>query len=252
MAVLMQRIAAMALATALTEREPARRHRLSGGQSVAAGFALGTVGRMAVKRGTMLGRRAMPDIPPRRRAVDPARAQPVGEREERPSAQADPKLESPPTAAIEDGAKIAGAGLASDGRGLSTDDAMTRSEEELRVRTVRRQRGRIRVRRYVVTEEVHRTIPLRREEIRIEEDTGPDENADAGESDDAAVSVEYDSEPYEIVLHEEVPVIEKRVVPRERVRIVKDTHREEAEVVDEVRAERIDVERIDVPRDHDG
>jgi stress response protein YsnF len=242
----------MALATALTERQPARRHRLSGVQSVAAGFALGTFGRMAVKGGTMLGRRAMPDVPPRRRAADPDRAQSVDEREERSRAQADDKLESPPTAAINDRAKTAGAELASGAPGLSTDDAMTRSEEELRVRTVRRERGRIRVRKYVVTEEVQRTIPLRREEIRIEEETGPHENADAGESDAAAVSVEFDSEPYEIVLHEEVPVIEKRVVPRERVRIMTDTHREEAEVVDEVRAERIDVERIDVKRDPEG
>jgi stress response protein YsnF len=223
----LHRMAAMALATALTQPEPARRDRLSGVQSVVAGFALGTMGRMAIKRGaTMLGRRASS-----RRAADPAR-------DERPEVQADPGLDSQPAAAIQDGA-----------RATSTDDAMTRSEEELRVRTVRRERGRIRVRKYVVTEEVQRTIALRREEIRIEEAPAVGDGADAEESDDAGV--DYDSEPYEIVLHEEVPVIEKRVVPRERVRIIKDARREETEVVDELRAERIDVERIDVPRDHD-
>jgi stress response protein YsnF len=49
-----------------------------------------------------------------------------------------------------------------------TDDAMTRSEEELVVGTRRRTRGRARLRKYVVTEHVQRTIPVRREEVRVE------------------------------------------------------------------------------------
>jgi uncharacterized protein (TIGR02271 family) len=115
-------------------------------------------------------------------------------------------------------------------------DAMTRSEEELEVRTVRRERDRVRLRKYVVTEEVQRTIPVRREEIRIEEGPSPERETDAG-SGQAEVSSDD-----EIVLYEEVPVIETRVVPRERVRVVKDTHTDEAEVVEEVRKERIDLE----------
>ena len=38
--------------------------------------------------------------------------------------------------------------------GATTDDAMTRSEEELRVGTAQRERGRIRLRKYVTTEQV--------------------------------------------------------------------------------------------------
>jgi stress response protein YsnF len=49
-----------------------------------------------------------------------------------------------------------------------TDDAMTRSEEELVVGTRRRTRGRARLRKYVVTEHVQKTIPVRREEVRVE------------------------------------------------------------------------------------
>jgi uncharacterized protein (TIGR02271 family) len=121
-------------------------------------------------------------------------------------------------------------------RKAPVNDAMTRSEEELEVRTVRRERDRVRLRKYVVTEEVQRTIPVRREEIRIEEGPSPEREAGAG-SRHAEVSSDD-----EIVLYEEVPVIEKRVVPRERVRVVKDTHTDEAEVVEEVRKERIDLE----------
>jgi uncharacterized protein (TIGR02271 family) len=121
-------------------------------------------------------------------------------------------------------------------RRAPVNDAMTRSEEELQVRTVRRERDRVRLRKYVVTEEVQRTIPVRREEIRIEEGASPKREAGAGSG-----HVEVSSDD-EIVLYEEIPVIEKRVVPRERVRIVKDTHTDEAEVVEEVRKERIDLE----------
>ncbi len=51
----------------------------------------------------------------------------------------------------------------------SSDGAMTRSEEQLRVGTQQVATTRVRVVKYVVTEEVQVTVPLRREEIRIEE-----------------------------------------------------------------------------------
>ena len=49
-------------------------------------------------------------------------------------------------------------------------DAMTRSEEEVVVGTRRRVRGKARLRKYVVTEHVQRTIPVQREEVRVEFD----------------------------------------------------------------------------------
>jgi uncharacterized protein (TIGR02271 family) len=122
-------------------------------------------------------------------------------------------------------------------RAPATDAAMTRSEGELEVRTVRRQRGRVCLRKCVVTEQVQRTISLRREEIRIEE---------AATSAQAGGPRAEDAEPSgveEIVLYKEVPMIEKRVVPAERVRVVKDTGTDEARIAEEVRKERISVER---------
>jgi stress response protein YsnF len=48
------------------------------------------------------------------------------------------------------------------------DDAMTRSEEELVVGTRRKVRGKARLKKYVVTEHVQRTVPVQREEVRVE------------------------------------------------------------------------------------
>jgi hypothetical protein len=47
-------------------------------------------------------------------------------------------------------------------------DAMTRSEEEVVVGTRTRVRGRARLKKYVVTEHVQKTVPVRREEVRVE------------------------------------------------------------------------------------
>jgi stress response protein YsnF len=59
---------------------------------------------------------------------------------------------------------------ARDGGPAKGDEAggMVRSEEELSVGTRRRVRGKARLRKYVVTEHVQRTIPVRREEVRVE------------------------------------------------------------------------------------
>ena len=62
-----------------------------------------------------------------------------------------------------------------------TDDAMTRSEEELRVGTRAARAGRARLRKYVVTEEVQQTVPVQREEVRVEREPITDANVDAGD-----------------------------------------------------------------------
>jgi uncharacterized protein (TIGR02271 family) len=53
---------------------------------------------------------------------------------------------------------------------------MTRSVEELRVGTARQERGRVRLRKYVVTEQVQQTVPVSREEVRVEREPITDAN----------------------------------------------------------------------------
>jgi uncharacterized protein (TIGR02271 family) len=124
-----------------------------------------------------------------------------------------------------------------DAGGPSTDDAMTRSEEELHVGKTEREAGRVRLKKYVVEDEVTQTVPVRREEVRVERE--PITDANVG---DATSGPEISEEEHEIVLHEEEPVSEKRTVPKERVRLDKDVRTEEHEVSDTLRKERIDVD----------
>jgi uncharacterized protein (TIGR02271 family) len=124
-----------------------------------------------------------------------------------------------------------------DTSGPTTDDAMTRSEEELRVGTTQRETGRARLRKYVVTENVTRTVPVQREEVRIERE--PVTDANIGDAMDGPAISE---EEHEVVLHEEQPVVEKNAVAKERVRLDKETVTEDAEVSEEVRRERIEAD----------
>jgi uncharacterized protein (TIGR02271 family) len=124
-----------------------------------------------------------------------------------------------------------------DTSGPTTDEAMTRSEEELRVGTADRESGRARLRKYVVTEHVQQTVPVRREEVRVEREPITDGNVDQ-----ALDGPEISEEEHEVVLHEEEPVVEKRTVPKERVRMEKDAVTDEAEISEEVRKERIEAE----------
>jgi uncharacterized protein (TIGR02271 family) len=126
--------------------------------------------------------------------------------------------------------------------GPNTDDAMTRSEEELLIGKAQQETGRARLRKYVVTEQVQTTVPVQREEVRIEREPITEANRDQ-----ALDGPEISEEEHELVLHEEVPVVEKRTVPKERVSLQKETLTEEREVSEEVRKERIETDG-DTPR----
>jgi uncharacterized protein (TIGR02271 family) len=124
-----------------------------------------------------------------------------------------------------------------DTSGPTTDDAMTRSEEELKVGTASRESGRARLRKHVVTEQVQQTVPVQHEEVRLERE--PITDANVG---DATAGPEISEEEHEITLHEEEVVVEKRAVPKERVRLDKDTVTDEQHVSEEVRKEQIEAD----------
>lgn len=114
---------------------------------------------------------------------------------------------------------------------------MTRAEEELRVGTERQEAGRARLRKYVVTEQEQRTVPVRREEVRVER-----EPIDEGNLDDALRGPEISEDEHEVVLHEERPVAETEVVPKERVRMTAEERTEQETVAAELRKERIETD----------
>ena len=124
-----------------------------------------------------------------------------------------------------------------DTSGPTTDEAMTRSEEELRVGTQTRERGRARLRKYVVTEDQQVTVPVQREQVRVEREPITDANLDAATSGPA-----ISEEEHEVTLREEQVVVDKRAVPKERVRLDTETVTEERQVAEEIRKEQIEVE----------
>jgi uncharacterized protein (TIGR02271 family) len=127
-----------------------------------------------------------------------------------------------------------------DTSGPTTDDAMTRSEERLHVGTEREAAGRARLRKYVTTENVTKTVPVQREEVRLEREPITDANRGA-----ALNGPDISEEEHEVILHEERPVVEKEAVPVERVRLDKDVVQDDVTVNEEVRKEHIDADGID-------
>jgi len=124
-----------------------------------------------------------------------------------------------------------------DTSGPTTDDAMTRSEEKLRVGTEQVEAGRARLRKYVVTEQQTVQVPVTREEVRVESEAITDANRG-----DALSGADISEEEHEVVLHEERPVVQTEAVPVERVRLGTETVTEDQTVTGQVRKEEIEVD----------
>ncbi|MFC8304008.1 DUF2382 domain-containing protein [Specibacter sp. NPDC057265] len=124
-----------------------------------------------------------------------------------------------------------------DTSGPTTDDAMTRSEEQLHVGTQRQEAGRARLRKFVVTENVTTTVPVQHEEVRLERE--PITEANAG---DALSGPALSEEEHEVILHEERPVVDKETVPVERVRLDTETVVDDQTVSEDVRKEQIELD----------
>jgi uncharacterized protein (TIGR02271 family) len=121
------------------------------------------------------------------------------------------------------------------------DGSMVRSEERLQVSTERVASGRVRLVKYVVTEEVQVTVPIRREEVRLEE---LPVDAPAGHHAEESLlptgtETAGGTLPDELVLHAERPVVSVEVVPVERVRVRTETVTGQEQVSDRVQRERI-------------
>ncbi|OOP64864.1 hypothetical protein BMF89_01635 [Arthrobacter sp. SRS-W-1-2016] len=96
--------------------------------------------------------------------------------------------------------------------------------------------GRGRLRKYVTTENVTRTVPVQREEIRIDREPITDENREE------ELNRPGSDDEREIILHEEQIIVTKESVPVERVRIGTETVTEEVTVNEEVRKEHLGTE----------
>jgi uncharacterized protein (TIGR02271 family) len=115
------------------------------------------------------------------------------------------------------------------------DNAMTRSEERLVTDTRTEEAGKARLRKYVVTEQQQVNVPVSHEEVHLERE--PITDANAGDAYDGPQISEAE---HEVTLHAERPVVDTEAVPVERVRLGKETVRDEQSVSGEVRKEQIE------------
>lgn len=119
----------------------------------------------------------------------------------------------------------------------ATDEAMTRSKEELRVSTQSGEVGKARLRKYVTTEQQTVTVPVRHEEVTLTRE--PITEADR---DQAGGEPSISEEEHEVVLHAEKPVVTTEAVAVERVALGKETVTEDQQVSGEVREEHIEMD----------
>jgi len=124
-----------------------------------------------------------------------------------------------------------------DTSGLTTDDAMTRSEERLQVGTQQVETGRARLRKRIVTEQVSTTVPVTRDEVVVEREPITEANMPKA-TDGPALS----EEEHEVVLKAEQPVVTKETVAVERVKLGTQTVTEQQQVNEQVRKEQIETE----------
>lgn len=120
------------------------------------------------------------------------------------------------------------------------EEPLTLSEEQLAAKTRVLPVARARLRKYQITEEVTVKVPITREVVRVEyeavslsesgEDAGP--AVDQGDQGD---------EGHEVVLYQEVPVVQRRWVPVERIRIHVQPVTEEQQVTGTVQREELQV-----------
>ena len=132
---------------------------------------------------------------------------------------------------------------------------MTRSEEQLRVGTERVATTRARLVKYVVTEDVQITVPIRREEIRVEEVPARRRDRRAATAEPRRRSVPTPATPAgglpdEIILHTERPVVTVEVVPVERVRLRTEVVQGQETVTEQVQREQIVVDQQLPPGRH--
>lgn len=128
---------------------------------------------------------------------------------------------------------------AGDPRDLDGDGVVTRYEERLSVAKERRESGRVRLRKSVVTEDQTVTVPLQREEVSLERIAIDNPEVVDGDP--------FGDDVREFVLYEEVPVVSKQAVAVERVGLRKNMVQEERQVTDKIRKEQIDLDGDGIP-----
>jgi uncharacterized protein (TIGR02271 family) len=117
-------------------------------------------------------------------------------------------------------------------------------EEQIAVGTRTIESGSVRLRKLVTTETVNHPVQIRRETLVIERESGAGTNG----KEPAGTSTPFEQNEIVIQLHQEEPVVEKKIVPTGRIVAQTRTNSEQVTVQREVRRENVDVEKIGNPK----
>lgn len=109
------------------------------------------------------------------------------------------------------------------------------AEEQLEAAKVVRETGSVQVRKVVHSELRHFTVPVMREEVRIERVSPSDREAITPDQ------ASFKEETITVPVREEEIVVQKRPVVREEVRITKEQQQREQEISGEVRKEEVEI-----------
>lgn len=112
------------------------------------------------------------------------------------------------------------------------ETAVIRREEQLRVGKQDVTAGKVRLRKWVETEDVATDVELEREHARVRRE----------DIDRPACTDQIGEQEVEVSLREQEPVVEKDVVAKERVQVDKDVERQRETVGDRIRKERVEVD----------
>ncbi len=117
-------------------------------------------------------------------------------------------------------------------------------EEKLEAHKTIQQSGRVQLRKVVHTEYKHFTVPVLREELKIERGTTVDENV----AQPAEIAGAFKEQTIDIPLMEEKVTVSKRPVVKENVRVSKERLTEEREIAGDVRSEEIQIDKSEDPK----
>ena len=132
-------------------------------------------------------------------------------------------------------------------RATTDTQGTTLHAEDVHIGTQQVGGGKARLRKYTVTENVTKTVPVTHEEVRLERvPAGADDTVRDG---DRAFADEGGEIVGEVDLKNEEVVVDRDVRATERVNLTKDTETEQREVTEQVRHEEVDVERDATRRD---
>ena len=110
-------------------------------------------------------------------------------------------------------------------------ESVTRSEEELLIGKAEVEAGRVRLRKWVVTEPEAVDVELQRETVRVVRETI-----------DEVVDAEIGEAEIEVPLRAEQPVVQKQTVAKERIVLEKGVETNVETVHEELRKERVEIE----------